>query len=358
MIYYLIIALIVFFIIFNEAALSIFQKYAIYIFLSVVLVLLAGLRGPIEGDYLAYQDIFNISKSRFSLSLGIEPLYFFFNKMVNLFGWPFQVVVFTAAIASIVPKTYFFYRNSINFSLSLLIYYCTCYFIFDFIQIRQAITIAIFMVSLSFIYDKKLWKYLLSMLFAAQIHISALLLIPGYFFFNKVYSKNFLYGILSICTIINLLQITVPLVDMIFNVIPVPGISEAKMLVYGKSTNFSAVSIKQLLLGFIFVFIKDKEFKKDKYLNMFVNLFVVGILLTTCFNGLSELAFRIKWYFFWTESLLMIYFVQYFSFNKLSIKFILYGLLIVLYVYNLTTMLVEFSSRGPYIFPYKIIFEF
>lgn len=347
-----------FFVIFNEVELSQFQKFGIYVLVTVVLVIFAGLRGPIEGDYLAYQDIFMLSAQPFRLELGIEPLYFYFNKVVNVLGWPFQIIVFSMAIAAILPKFYFFYKNSLNFSFSVFIYYCTCFFVFDFIQIRQAVVIGIFMLSLHFIYEKKLWKYLLTILFAAQIHISAIILMPGYFVFNKVFPKYLLYGILGICTVLNLLQVTVPLINMILKVIPVSGFSEAKMAVYTQSTEFSGVSIKQLLFGFIFVFIRDKEFKNDRYLNILVNLFVAGVLLTTSLNGISELAFRIKWYFFWTESLLMIYVVQYLSFNRLSIKYLLYGLLIVLYVFSLTSMLNEFANRGPYIFPYKTIFEF
>lgn len=358
MIYVGIILILIFFTFSCELKISGLMKFSILIISSFILILLAGLRGPIEGDYLAYEDIFKISSQVYSSDLGIEPLYFFLNKIINLIGLPFQFVIVIVAIISIIPKFIFFYKESLNFGFTVLVYFCTVYFIFDFIQIRQGLTIALFIISLKYIYEKSLIKYILVIILATSIHISSIILLPGYFIFNRRYKKNILYTIIIVCAYINILQITSPFLEFSLNYFPIPNISTDKIIAYSKATNFSPVTIKQLILGFFFVYVRDKNFTNTKYLNLFVNLFIIGILLTTLFNGISELAFRVKWYFFWTESILIVYLVYYFGLRNIFLKYVLYLGLAILYVISLYAMLDEFASRGPYIFPYKTIFEF
>lgn len=358
MIYVGIILILILFTFICELKISRLMKFSILITSSFILILLAGLRGPIEGDYLAYEDIFRVSNQVYSSDLGIEPLYFFFNKIINLIGLPFQFVIVVVAIISIIPKFIFFYKESLNLGFTIFVYFCTVYFIFDFIQIRQGLAIALFIFGIKYIYKKSIFKYVFIVLLATSIHVSAIVLIPGYFLFNRQYKNYFLYTIIIVCAYINIFQITSPFVEFTLNYFPIPNISTDKIIAYSKSTNFSAVTIKQLILGCFFVFIRDKNFTNTKYLNLFVNLFIIGILLTTLFNGISELAFRIKWYFFWTESILIVYLVYYFGLRNIFLKYVLYLGLAILYVISLYAMLDEFASRGPYIFPYKTIFEF
>ncbi|MFA6086658.1 EpsG family protein [Mucilaginibacter sp.] len=338
----------------NVAKLPANISLLIFFLSALILVSFAGFRGDIEGDYASYKDVFQQTLGKYTPSSNIEPGYYYFNHLIITLGLPFQIVIIFMAIFSIVPKLYFFNKYSYNFALSVLIYYCTTFFIFDFIQIRQAVAIAIFMISLKFIRDKKIWFYLFCIVLAAQIHISAIILIPGYYFFNRTYSKKILYGLIGICSVISILHITVPLVTFLLSIIPIPGFTETKLTFYQNSTDFSGVSIKQLLLAILFVFIRDKYSSNDRMINIFINLFVIGLVLATLFNGISELSFRIKWYFLWTESLLMVYVVRYISKYNLTIIYTAYLFIFILYGYSLISLLNELASRsGTYIFPYK-----
>ncbi|MGX5688836.1 EpsG family protein [Arcticibacter tournemirensis] len=354
MIYYLIVFILFVLSLINEAKLSPFLKICVLISVSSLLVLFAGLRGDIEGDYSSYLDIFNNSAGRFHWSDGIEPGFFYLNHFVNRAGLPFQIIIMLMACFSIIPKTLFLFRKSSNFLFSILIYYCTCYFIFDFVQIRQAVTIGIFMISLAFIQNRKFFKYLLSISLASVVHLSVLVLLPAYFFLNRKISAIFLYFIVCLCSILNVFQITVPLMNVLIKIVPIPDISANKLAVYMKDSSFSAVSGKQMLLGILFIFIRGRIRTNDGLLNILINLFVLGIVLTTIFNGIPELAFRMKWYCFWSEALLMVYTIEYFSFDRLSIKFLLYFGLAIFYVFGLSTILNEYATRGEFIFPYRI----
>jgi hypothetical protein len=357
MIYFIIFFFIAFLSLFTQAKLPGNLSFLVFFLVSLILICFAGFRGDIEGDYESYKDIFQQSVWGYSKAANIEPGYFYFNKFVLHFGLPFQVVIFLMAIFSILPKLYFFKRHSTNFALSVLIYYATVYFIFDFIQIRQAVSIAIFMYALKFVYERKFWPYFFCMIAAAQIHLSAVLVIPCYFLFNVKCPKTVLYIIVGICAFINIFQITVPLVSFLLSFIPIPGFADAKLAFYQSSTDFSIVSIKQLVLAVLFIFIRGKTDSDNKWNNILVNLFVIGVLLTTCFNGMSELAFRVKWYFFWTEAILMINVVQFISRRSLTFTYLSYICLFIFYAISVGAMLNEFASRGPYIFPYKLFFQ-
>jgi hypothetical protein len=324
---------------------------------GLVLILLAGLRGNIEGDYSSYLDIYNNSKYPYSLSSGIEPGFFFLNKLCSSFNLNFQWIVFSMALASVIPKAYFFKKYSPNFCFSLLAYYSSIYFIFDFIQIRQAVTMSIFMLALPFLYERKFWPYCLALICASFIHISAFILIPGYFVFNRKFNVWLLYSIVGVCGIFSILQIRVPLVEFVLNIIPIPGFSAGKVSYYSASSEFAALSFKQLILALTFIFIRDKIQQKSDMLNVLINLFITGILVATLFNGMAELSFRIKWYFFWTEAVLIVYLVKHFCGDNLKLIYGSYAILTVMYGYMLISLLNELASRGDYIFPYRFFFQ-
>lgn len=315
------------------------------------LILLCGLRGNIEADYSSYLDIFTSSKQGSFSAVGVEPLYFYFNKFIAYIGLPFQTVIFTMALLSLPPKCFFFYENSPNFVFSILVYYSTTYFLFDFIQIRQGLTIAIFIYSLKFILSGNFKRYFICILIASTIHISALLLIPCYFILRRTYSLNFLYACIVVCAFVNILKINVPLVNAVISIIPIPEMSAAKVAHYSASDEFSGSSFKQLFLGFIFVFISKKQ--TSQVFLVLMKIFILGLLFSTIFNEMPELAFRIKWYFLWSEAILVVYLVEYFSFNSLLLKILLYTTLSMMYCISMYSLLHEISTRGDYIFPYR-----
>lgn len=328
----------------------------VFILINIVLIAFVGLRGDIDPDYSNYLNIFTDTEYGYSNNRDIEFGYYIFNRLVLYMGWSFQVVIFTMAVLSIVGKTYFFARYSPNFGLSILIYFCTLFFLFDFIAIRQAVALSAFMISLPFIYQRRIWPFLAIMLLASQIHVSSVLLIPGYFLFHKNFSKFTLLGIIAVCAVLNIMKVVVPLVEYGLSLLPIPGGSAEKVAIYLAENEYAFVSVKQILLGCLFVLLKFKIKEKDELLNILVNLFVFGILFGTLFNGLPQLAYRMKWYFFWTESVLVVYLVNYISAQNLRLTYLLYALLIFIYGYSLFTFLNDVASRGAYIFPYQFFF--
>jgi hypothetical protein len=360
MIYFFIFLFLAFISLLNEVK----QPKFIYVLTALILINFAGLRGDIEGDYNAYLEIFKDSNIFSSADVLVEPGYYYLNRFFYNIGLPFEALIYVMAVLSVYPKILFFKKYSLNFGLSIFIYYCTIYFIFDFIQIRQAVAMSIFMLSLKFAHEKRIWPYFLCILVAIQFHISALIALPVYFLLNLKPPKYILYSILGICSVINIFHITIPLVGSLLNILSLPEFVASKAEFYFSSEEFSMVSLKQLALGFLFIYINKKRNVNNEELcetegefqNIFTNLFLLGIILCSLFNGMSELAYRIKWYFFWTESFLIVYLVRYFTKADLLKSYLVYFLLFVLYGISLFQMLDEFATRGNYIFPYKTFF--
>jgi hypothetical protein len=260
------------------------------------------------------------------------------------------------AFFSITTKTYFFQKYSPNFGLSLFIYFCTLFFLFDFIAIRQALALSIFLLSIPFIYERRFLPFFLLLLLASQIHISAILLLPGYFLFHLRFPNGFLLGTIILCGIINILKIKVPLIEFLLTLIPIPLASISKVAIYLTEETFAFVSVKQIFLGFAFVLLKMKNPQKNDMLNILVTIFVFGILFATLFNGLPQLSYRMKWYFFTGEVILVAYLVDFIAKDDFKTTFSLYALLYVIYGYSLFVFLNEIADRGNYIFPYKLFF--
>ena len=215
------------------------------------------------------------------------------------------------------------------------------------------------MVSIPYLIKRQFLIYFSIILLATTIHLTAALLLPLYFFTHREYNRYLLYIVVLVCSAINILKIVVPFLDFIINSFPIPEIAAVKIFAYSNEDAFAFVTVKQCILGFLFIFIRNNNNLKDsKEVNLFVNLFVFGIFIATLFNGIPQFSYRIKWYFFWTESILVVYLIKEICFKNIWVTYILYILFSILYAISFFTLLGEISGREDYyIYPYKLFFD-
>ncbi|MGJ1271453.1 MULTISPECIES: EpsG family protein [Sphingobacterium] len=318
----------------------------------IILILFAGLRGDIEPDYISYKDIYD--KAGQSINANVEIGYYLFNVVMHSLGLGFQWVIFFCAIFSLVPKFYFFKNHSSNYFIVLAFYYCSVFFLFDFIAIRQAIAIGIFMVSIPFIIERKISIYLFLIMIASLFHLSALVLVPLYFIMHRSFSKLLMFCLLVVCSIINILKVKIGLLDYLLSFVSLPGFAAAKMDIYSLDDEFAALSIKQLVLGFLFVFYADK-FKSNSILKALLNAYILGVLIATFLNDIPQFAYRIKSYFLWADVILLVEIVRIWSKSNKRKTIPLYILFVAFYCYTLYGFLDSISQRGifkDFIYPY------
>ncbi|WHP04495.1 EpsG family protein [Acinetobacter corruptisaponis] len=354
MLYFLIAAIMLVFSIMLDKFRNNNLKILVYIILIFILVSFTGLRGDIDPDYSNYIDIFNGARN--NINLGVEPAFFYFNKIIACLNLDFQWVIFLIALFSITLKINFFLNNSKNFAFSILIYYCSMFFLYDFIAIRQALAMAFFMTSLPYLMERKFIPYCFFIIFASLFHLSALVLLPLYFFIYYSCRKIFLYFILSLATLVSVLKIDIQLVSLVLGYLSLPGFALNKLDIYVQEDVFAALSFRQLLLGFIFVLFSSRQ--DDKIIKIFLNIYILGIIVGTLFNEIPQLSFRLKAYFLWTESILVVYYICKTFKNNDLLRFFVYLILAGLYMLSLYSYLGALSERqGNYIYPYKVFFE-
>ncbi len=169
-------------------------KIAVIIWL-VVLVLVAGLRGNMTTDFLAYKAMFDEYKayswqSLFgSLSLdyhfnGIELGYFVENFIVSRFtnGYVWCQIV-TALV--MCGSVFVFLRESKDFALSVLLFLSIGIFLEGFNVVREVMAACIWSISIKHIVNRDFFKYIFWVIIASLFHSTSVIMIPFYFILHK-----------------------------------------------------------------------------------------------------------------------------------------------------------------------------
>lgn len=176
----------------NHQNISIIEK--VFWFLSIIIapVLISTIRYNVGTDYFSYVSIFrdvNCHDLKLALKLyGKEPFFLFLNKLAFLL---FHNEIGVFFLSSFLIHLFIiwgidYFKSYISMPLALFIYY-SVHFIFGLNGIRQMIAISIIFFGLRFIYQKKLWFYVLSVITATMFHNTAIFCIVFYF---MVYEHN------------------------------------------------------------------------------------------------------------------------------------------------------------------------
>lgn len=187
----------------------------IYItFAGILFVVFASLRSIDVGrDTSMYYRLFGYMQSMSSLKEafsswmlgGVEPGYavmeYFFAKYSN-----FQMMLFVAALFSIVPTMVVIYKYSTDYYMSLFLYIAFGFFSFAMNPIRQAIAIGICMIAFIFAKEKKLLPYLGMIVLACLFHTSAIVFLPTYWLSKIKYNKKTLVVYVMLLAIANLFK--------------------------------------------------------------------------------------------------------------------------------------------------------
>lgn len=162
--------------------------------LSVFTVsIVAGIRYGVGTDYFEYVKWFNVY-SRGPISLTDSNIGFtIMMKIIQLFTDNPQWLFFISAIIINSFMMDFIKKNTDLYELGFFLF-ITLYLYYSSLNImRQWISIVIYLYALKFAFDKKLTRYVLTVLLAASFHPAALLMLPVYFLLRlKVNIKNIL----------------------------------------------------------------------------------------------------------------------------------------------------------------------
>jgi hypothetical protein len=186
------------------------KKYICLI--SIILILQSGLRNLAVGDdtYAYYKgfkyriktswgDVYSLLIDYYQSGLGKDPGYKVFEKCVQFVTEDYQVFLFIIAIMFFGALGNFIYKNTSRLNdaiIAFVIYSVLFYSFFSITGIRQTIATAATLYGYELIKKNKLVAFLLLILLASSIHISALIFLPFYFLTQIKNIKYFFIGVL------------------------------------------------------------------------------------------------------------------------------------------------------------------
>ena len=167
---------------------------------NIILLLFIGLRGFVMTDFISYYPFFDLIQDIDSLPTvillkGWEPgfiIYTYICKLIfpNYFVWIFVSTAIDLWLLNIVVQRY-----SVNHIMSLMCFFAVGGLPLEMNVLRNAKAVLIFLLSIKYIQDKKLLKYVGVILLAMTFHMSAILYLPLYFILNRKWPDWILWAI-------------------------------------------------------------------------------------------------------------------------------------------------------------------
>lgn len=186
---------------------------------AIMMVILSGLRGNVGADYPIYRSFYSLYFPTIDFSdvfdkmllrksdLDIEWMYVLLNKFVFSFGGPFQSFTFVSACLTVGMKLRTYYKESPYPIFSVLLIFIPGYFIADSGHMRQALGMAVCIVSYKFIKERKLLWFLLCIYVAYGFHKSAIIFLPAYWLVLIPLNASRIFYLVMISVILSPFQV-------------------------------------------------------------------------------------------------------------------------------------------------------
>lgn len=155
-------------------------------FFSLIFVFVLGFRdvtvGIDTGNYLSMFNRVNDASDFWQYLVEFtEGGYITIQKIVGFIGLDFNTFLFIVAIITVIPIMIVIKKYSYNPSFSIFLYVAFGFYTFALSAIRQGLAISICCLSVIYIDKQKFWKYLVCILVASSIHMTAMIFFPAYF---------------------------------------------------------------------------------------------------------------------------------------------------------------------------------
>lgn len=235
----------------------------------IPLLFVFGVRSGGVGDTEGYYTAFEHLSSNFSLinldqrAIGFSVLQRFCKSF--LFKSP-ELWLITMELISMIPIIYCISKYSVNVSVSIFVFFASTEFSYLLNGARQFIAVCIMFYAFKFIVEKKPIKYYLCLLIAANFHLTALVMLPAYFFARLKSWKRTMIILLFVLSIACLFS------ESIFKVFDEAVLQDSVYAHYSwRITTAAGVNIFRVLVSFVPVvlaFLYRKNFDSN---NMIIN---------------------------------------------------------------------------------------
>lgn len=304
-----------------------------------LIIIFGGLRYKTGTDWPGYEGKFTdaVRSTSFYLAdydveLGYSLLNYYFAHICAQYVL-FQLFIFSIAL---ILKFYFFKNNkNLNIYFALLIYFSTIFLIFDINGVRQGIALGITLVSTIYIFKRKIVYFSLLIILAFLFHKSSIVFFPFYFIYNIKYNFSIIqYSLLTIAFIALGLLIS-KYTSEILLLIAKDELTErfdyyAESSLYTtKVTLWGLASLRRYFV-WSFILITLRNNNKPELL-FYKNCMLVSFLLFFSMSASMEISYRLSYYLYAYEMVLVPYAVC--SIKNSNIRIICIWGLLVYYFY-------------------------
>jgi len=259
-----------------------------------LLILLSSIRWNVGTDWYSYTDFFNHIQSYVDQPEVnmMERGFTYLNYAVFKMGGSYTVLLTVMAITMIGLKAKVFYEHRSIMMICIFLYFC--YFMGDIFGVRQFLAISITLYSVRFIEARRLKPFLICVVVAATIHITAIFFLFSYWVYHVKYSPRLLYSVLGMALIVGFMDLGGLIAKFVMNMVGIDSRVGDKLMQYGDGSSESggassyvsfAVGVAKRAL-FLPIFIGCQRFVqpvyKQKYTG-YLNLLVFGNVIYLLF---------------------------------------------------------------------------
>lgn len=259
---------------------SIKSSSLLFIIAIVWLILHDGLRWEVGTDWGGYFDAFYDDANS---HMGFT--YRCLNRLFRVFSDSYTVFLITYAIFFYVVISNFINKYSPHPLMAICIYYCTMLKLMG--CNRQLLALALCVISLHFIFERKKIHFFILILAASTIHITALTFLPAYYMYHLAYNKRNAWIVLTIAFIVGFFKLVnmIPFVEYLSLLDSfVENTSTARYASYSSDFTISNIgAFKRLAIAYMALNVKNRI--NSEVYGYFLLLYLFGICIYLVFNG-------------------------------------------------------------------------
>lgn len=298
-------------------------------FACYIIICFTFLRDGVGKDWNNYVDIYNHS-NYIDIEVGYKYINHLFSSNKIEFNY-FLLLISTSCVTLIAIAL----NKQVKYKIiAILVIFSDLYLYFNFSGMRQGIALAFILLSMSFIYNKKIILFIFTILIASLFHKTALVFLFAYSVnYINLTSKNNII-ILTFCMALALL-----FNEYIINYISTNFNTHSTNLYFSSEYNNASLSDyitgllkRSLPLLIIFIF---KPFDKNN--NIYVNIYIIGFIFYVFFYLLlPDIAVRISSYYIICDSIIYSLILSSVNLNR-NRKFLIFSLILIAYGYKVYT---------------------
>jgi len=318
-------------------------------FAYIIILLVSIFRYDIGNDYENYIQMIKYMGYNFNNNINFadevkEPLFTILIYLFKDLSYSYLWVIGIHFLISLI-FLYKAFKENDSHLIGILIFFINGMFFIYWDQIRQAVSISIFLYALKYIKEQNFSKYLLFVLLATTAHFSAILLLPFYYI-NKIKPHKIIY--ITIILLLTLSNAATDFFTYLFDylIVLIPYYDT-------KDTSFSYVQILSfgykfrvffygVLWSTVIYFLPKKE-------RLLINLLFIGAIIFIIASGALNIM-RISFYFIFTITI-SIHIVLKIEKARLLMRIMILGL----FFFFVRDVITDTGTRGCV--PYDSIFS-